>query len=114
VFDDGWPRRVLAGWVEAWRGAMGWLRWPLILLALAGAWGCWRDPAAKAPSGGPPGAALRGRGRGLVLLLFLGLFGHAAAEMPVPRYGLPYQPLLFLLACEGGARVAALAKGRAR
>ena len=53
-------------------------------------------------------------GRGGVLLLGLGLLGHAAAEMPVPRYGLPYQPLVFLLACEGGAWMATIVRGRAR
>jgi hypothetical protein len=99
VFDDGLPRRALAGWLEAWRGAMSLLQWPLILLALFGAWRLWTETRRDGPAGW---------GRGLVLLAFLGILGHAAAEMPVPRYGLPYQPLVFLLACEGGSWVAAL------
>ena len=105
VFDDGWPRRALAGWTEAWRGAMGILRWPLLLLVMAGAVVLWRDRSRGLPAGW---------GRGVVLLLVLGLLGHAAAEMPVPRYGLPYQPLVFLLACEGGAWMATIVRGRAR
>jgi len=100
VFEDGPARRALAAWLEGWRGAMAWLRWPLILLAVAGVGRLWRSR----PAGGPPGW-----GRGFVLLLGLGLLGHAAVEMPVPRYGLPYQPFLLLMACEGAAWIAAAA-----
>ena len=104
AFDDGWPRRVLGSWLGGWRESIGWLQWPLVLLMIAGAVRLWRG----GETGGPPGW-----GRGFVLLAALGLLGHAAAEMPVPRYGLPYQPLTILLACEGAAwAVTGLRRGR--
>ena len=51
---------------------------------------------------GDTGDARSGKGATgdiLVLALLLGLFVHAAFEMPVPRYGLPFLPLVPFVWC---------------
>lgn len=103
VFEPGVATAILGGWVAGWRAVVGVLRWPLLLLAAAGAVAAWRDWRRG------------GEGRMLAGCAVLWLAGHAATEMAVPRYGLPIQPLVILLACGGAAWLSGVfAKMRAR
>ncbi len=93
AFDPGLATEILARWVAGWRAVLSVIRWPWVLLAVAGAVALARDRRAR-----PAGPVITG-------CVALWLLGHAAFEMAVPRYGLPVQPLIGLLACAGLAAV---------
>lgn len=84
---------VFRVWVFAWRAVLGW--WPaqyvflliglVCLLFNPDRWG--RRPAGSGAGGGEKVVAVA---------VLTGLLAHAAFEMPVPRYGLPFLPLVLL------------------
>lgn len=77
----------LAGWSEIWQKGVAILKPGLMILFGAGvAW-----------------AAFTGNAAALLasIVVVPGLLAHAAVEMAVPRYGLPYQPLILYLTLAG-------------
>ncbi len=98
----------LARWVAAWRWGIS-RAWAVLLgLFLAGCFFSLRGglvpPRAREARGKVPARVLAVLG----LAVALGLFAHSATEMAVPRYGLPFQPLVILLACLGATGLAGL------
>ncbi len=87
TFGRGPEGDWLAAWSGMWQRAIALLKPALILLFAAG--------VAWAVFGGNPLGMLAS------IAVVPGLLAHSAMEMAVPRYGLPYQPLVLYLTLAG-------------
>ncbi len=89
VFVERGETRVLRAWVKVWFRFLDAAR-PILLLLVA--------------AGIAAGIITRCPTTILIAIVVLtGVLSHAAAEMAVPRYGLPLQPFVLYLACAGAS-----------
>lgn len=84
----------LAGWSEVWQKGVAILKPALVIMFGAGvAWAAFTGNAAAWLA---------------AIAVVPGLLAHGAFEIAVPRYGLPYQPLVLYLTLAGGPGIAFL------